>query len=258
MNEKKLNPHADAESPLTSYLFSSYLIIGAGRVSRHFQFYLESLSIPFLCWNRREDPEHLKTLLSNVSHVLLLISDSEIENFYSRHPELHDKICVHFSGALVSKAIFGAHPLMTFSDHLYDLEVYQQLPFVIEKGRASMADILPGFPNPSVAIEPQLKDLYHALCSMGGNFTVLLWEKIFNDFEKKLDLPKQILLPYLLQTTENLALSPMGKSVLTGPLVRGDRATVDRHLQALSSDSFEKVYRAFVAAYNETKTGGTK
>jgi 2-dehydropantoate 2-reductase len=238
--------------------FRSYLVIGGGRVARHFQFYFESLSIPFSTWNRSQSRESLTQKALECSHVLLLIPDSAIETFHSEHPEIHDRICVHFSGALVSARLPGAHPLMTFADRLYDLEIYEQLPFVLEKGRGTMSELLPGLPNPCVALEPEKKKLYHALCAMAGNFTVMLWEKVFAEFESQLGLPKHVLLPYLLQTTENLSLSPMGSSVLTGPLVRGDQGTITKHLEVLAGDPFAGVYEAFVKAHAAQITkGGT-
>jgi 2-dehydropantoate 2-reductase len=250
-----MNMHAVHENSA----FRSYLLIGGGRVSRHFQFYFESLSLPFSSWSRSQGREALAIKALEASHVLLLIPDSAIEEFHSEHHELHDRICVHFSGALVSDRLPGAHPLMTFSDRLYDLEIYRQLPFVLEKGRGSMAELLPGLPNPSVALDPEKKKLYHSLCAMAGNFTVILWEKVFVDFEIRLGLPKHVLLPYLLQTTENLSLSPMGTSVLTGPLVRGDQSTVTKHLEELAGDPFAGVYEAFVKAHAaQSPKGGTR
>ena len=38
---------------------------------------------------------------------------------------------------------------------------------------------------------------------------------------------------------------------LSGPLSRGDQATLQRNLEALKGDPFEDVYRAFVSAYEQ-------
>jgi len=235
-------------------VFTSYLLIGGGRVARHFARYFDFESIPYSTWSRGKDDEsRLRSLAERASHVLLLISDSAIEPFFSSHPFLHAKVAVHVSGALASPLLPSAHPPMTFNNDdpgdPYDLETYRRIPFVLERGRGTMTELLPRLSNPAWSIESAHKTLYHALCVMSGNFTVLLWEKMFAEFER-LGLPKETALPYLDRIARNLAASPAGHSVLTGPLVRGDRAVIERHLSVLNGDPFEGVYRAFLNAHD--------
>jgi predicted short-subunit dehydrogenase-like oxidoreductase (DUF2520 family) len=224
---------------------STFLVIGDGRLARHLHRYLLFEKISSQNWNRRQNTiEDLRA--STASHVLLAISDSALEGFVREHAFLRDRTIVHFSGALSLKEIPSAHPLMTFSDEPYVLETYRTIPFVLERGRGELARLLPGLKNPTFEIESSQKVLYHSLCVLSGNFTVLLWEKAFAEFSSKLGIPKDALLPYLRQTTENLANAPVGKSVLTGPLARGDRETIARHLAVLKNDPFGPVYQAFV------------
>ena len=228
---------------------TAYLIAGGGRMARHFAHYLDLESIPFTTWTRSEGAAALQSKAEMASRVLLLISDDAIEAFHSEHSYLHRRTCVHFSGARSFPRIYGAHPLMTFSERLYDLETYRSIPFVVERGRPPMAELLPGLVNPAFAIDAATKPLYHALCAMAGNFSVLLWEKAFRDFEENLGLPKEALIPYLRQISDNLTLSDPEESVLTGPLKRNDARTIERHLTVLKDDAYADVYRAFVHAY---------
>jgi predicted short-subunit dehydrogenase-like oxidoreductase (DUF2520 family) len=232
--------------------FSSYLVIGDGRVARHFKRYFEFEVLPFFSWSRRHNTEiELLDWVTRASHVLLLINDGAIETFLHENPCLQNRVCVHMSGALSMAGAVSAHPLMTFSDHLYDLAFYRSIPFVIERGH-SLQWLLPGLRNPSFDLAPQHRVLYHALCVLTGNFTVLLWEKAFREFADQFDLPKEVLIPYLTQTAKNLAAASAGESVLTGPLVRGDLATIDRHLGVLVDDPFRDVYLAFTTAFQFT------
>ena len=82
---------------------------------------------------------------------------------------------------------------------------------------------------------------------LAGNFTTLLWRKLFFELDCELGIAAQHALPYLESVTRGLA----GKSALSGPLSRGDHATVQRNLEALKGDPFEEVYRAFVSAYEQ-------
>ena len=223
-----------------------YLIIGDGRLAGHLRTYLSLENLSFEQWSRRRSDDVIP-FIERATHVLLALSDSAIEEFVDGHPALLERVCVHFSGALVSPKIPSAHPLMTFTvlrsraNPTDELEFYRAIPFVTEKGRAPFTELLPDLTNRHFEIEASKKPLYHALCSMSGNFTVLLWEKVFASFSEKLDLPASILRPYLSQVAQNLlgeATDPKGNSVLTGPLSRGDTATVEKHLAALKGDPY--------------------
>jgi hypothetical protein len=243
-----------------------YGIIGNGKVAKHVCRYFELLGIPYRHWyrkmavNRLVADDHrqiqsvLKEMIEPCHTVLLLISDSQIEPFIQANEFLHNKTVVHFSGQLVSKAATGVHPLMTFSDKLYGLSEYKKIRFICEKGKKSFRELFPYLPNTYYTIEPDKKPLYHALCVMGGNFTTILWEKLFKDFSKELSLPPEAALPYLSQTTKNL--SNLSESVLTGPLQRNDRDTIESNLKALEGDPYQAVYKSFVDAYTNRRDKG--
>jgi predicted short-subunit dehydrogenase-like oxidoreductase (DUF2520 family) len=88
------------------------------------------------------------------------------------------------------------------------------------------------------------KSLYHSLCVLSGNFTTMLWQKVFQDFQDKLKLEPELLLPYMEQTFENLNLNWV--DALTGPLARKDDATIEKNIHALEGDLYQNVYRSFV------------
>lgn len=232
-----------------------YTIVGSGRLARHFAQYFRLEQISFSCWSRRApEAAHLKDCwipdfeiaLERASHVLLLISDPEIEPFIRSHPELEGKQVVHCSGSLYSPLAPGAHPLMTFTEAVYDLETYRSFSFILEEGGPGMASLLPGLSNRSFLIKPELKPLYHSLCVLSGNFTSILWGKFFGELETTFNVPAEAALPYLDRVARNLHDPTV--PALTGPLARRDFDTIQKNLEALSSDSFEAVYRAFVEA----------
>ncbi len=189
--------------------------------------------------------------LQHATHVLLLINDGAIETFAAQHLANSKAILIHFSGSLVSERIHGAHPLMTFSQHLYSLEDYQQIPFVVDHDAPDFATLLPGIPNQQVRLQKSLRPKYHALCVMSGNFSCILWQKFFRELESEFAIPHTIALPYMQRQTQNLSEHPM--SALTGPLARGDEETIRKNLQALDADPFREIYESFVACYQEVK-----
>jgi hypothetical protein len=242
--------------------FRSYLIIGNGRVARHFAQYFRLCSLPFDTWSRSDgaSAQTLEDKIAASSHVLLAISDRSIVPFFEAHENvLHEKTTLHFSGMISDPRIIGAHPLMTFADadNLYDLETYRKIAFVVEKNRASndrtFDEILPRLTNLSHSIASEKKALYHALCVMTGNFTVMLWEFARLHMQNHVGIDSTVLTPYLQQTATNLA-RQSATSVLTGPIARGDHATVAAHLAALEQTedclAAADLYRSFVAFHS--------
>jgi len=251
---------SDASARFTSR--PCYLIIGNGRVANHLKAYFNYEKIAFHQSYRSADQafaESLPELAHQATHVLIAINDSAIEEFYLSHPCLWKKLCIHFSGAMSFPNIIGTHPLMSFSDELYDLETYRSIPFILEKERREgFVELFPQLKNPHFEISLEKKVLYHALCVLSGNFTIMLWEKTIADFATKLQLPRAALLPYMARIFENLKNASTEKTVLTGPLVRGDQATVEKHLEILSGDPYCGVYEAFATAYRKVDSQKNK
>jgi len=228
------------------------LLIGDGRLARHLAHYFQQLGLDHVLWSRRLRAEErcpqLGSLVHSGTHALLAISDGAIEPFISSQPELGSAVRVHFSGRLASSLAIGAHPLFSFAGTLYGRELYERIPFVIDQGAPPLADLIPGLPNPSFFIPPGHRSRYHALCVLAGNFTTLLWRKLFFELDRELDMEREHILPYLESVARGLAGTG---APLSGPLSRGDHATIGRNLEALAGDPFEPVYRAFVSAYEQ-------
>lgn len=223
---------------------AKFLIVGAGKLAKHLNHYLHLLELSPLCWDRSQDPHLLKTKIDEASHILLAISDAAIQGFYNQNLAGLDKKTVHFSGALHFDEIMAAHPLMSFGPELYSLETYRRIHFVIT-GTPDLTSALPGVPNPFSLLPAEKKALYHALCVMGGNFPVILWQKMFSEFQK-LGIPSQAGNIYLETILRNTLTNPM--TALTGPLVRKDKKTVIKNIEALEGDEFQKIYWAFAKA----------
>ncbi len=225
----------------------TYLIVGNGKVSRHFQFYFQSLNIPFSVWTRGSS-ESFDKIAQQIEKILVLIKDDEIERFISENKKgsLKNKIFIHFSGILTSSTAESVHPLMTFGENLYDPETYSKITFITEAGRKSFREIFPELPNFSFQISKEQKALYHAYCVMSGNFTTILWQSFF-DYLKGLNIPKESAYLYLNKITENILTSG---NPLTGPLERRDIKTITKHIEALEDQPIKNIYLSFIEFYD--------
>ncbi|MBL4647369.1 MAG: DUF2520 domain-containing protein [Gammaproteobacteria bacterium] len=227
----------------------SYAIIGNGRMAKHIRYYLSQLGLAHLQWHRPQSTQSLHKIIEQSSHILLLITDRNIDRFFIEHltDYQHNKVFVHFSGALMSSYISSAHPLQTFSTQTYPLSTYQSIPFIIEQQGPSFQQLLPGFPNQHYAIPRNKKPYYHALCVLANNFTTLIWQKFFTSMQEHFSLPQKDLQPYLQQTLHNLTHDY--SHALTGPFARHDHLTLEKNLQALQQDNYQKIFKAFIDTY---------
>jgi predicted short-subunit dehydrogenase-like oxidoreductase (DUF2520 family) len=224
-----------------------YVIIGAGRVATHIKIYLQSLNLPFRSWSRQSSQEDLTKSLHKATHVLLLISDGEIEGFIEANPVLQSATLIHFSGALQSPRAHSAHPLFSFTQNSIDLTKYTTIPFVIDEEGPSFAELLPGFPNPHYRIPRFKKAYYHSLCVLADNFTTLLWQKFFKSMKETIPISDEHLNVFLEQSFLKIVQNP--ESALTGPIARNDRETLLRNLEAMKEDECYEIFASFVNTY---------
>ncbi|MBC8161124.1 MAG: DUF2520 domain-containing protein [Roseiflexaceae bacterium] len=199
--------------------------------------------------------------------VLLAVTDALIAPFAAAlaaeaHP-LPDAVIVHLSGAsgadvLAPLAASGwrtaaFHPLQTFADSRSPLlpgslcaiegdpSTFQLLAGVAERLGATV-----------LALAAADRPLYHAAATITANYTVTLVSQAAALLARcGLDQQQSLaaLLPLLRGAVENLQRVGL-PDALTGPIVRGDVLTIQRHLTALAERAPELLpsYRALGAA----------
>ena len=202
-------------------------------------------------WSRaQQTTEQLQDHLKTATHVLVLISDDAIEPFIIAHrPHNHShQTWIHCSGSLTTQYAIGAHPLQTFpSTPLYTLELYQQIPFIIDPTDKAFDAYLPGLPNPSYTIDLSNKAYYHAMCVLANNVSTLLWQKFYQEMQQRFGIDQRDLQPFLISTLNNIKDNP--DNALTGPIARRDHNTLKRNATALQGDAFESIFNAVVQTF---------
>ncbi len=106
-------------------------------------------------------------------------------------------------------------------------------------------------------IPEERRAVYHAAASIASNFLVAL-EESAADLLADAGAPdaRELLAPLVLRTAANW--SERGAAALTGPIARGDEATVTRHLEALRETAPELVplYETLAARTRALRRGG--
>lgn len=150
--------------------------------------------------------------------------------------------------------VLAIHPAMTFVGGTDDVDRLGSSCFGITSadpfGDAVAAALVLEIGGTPVRIDESARTLYHAALAHGANNLIALITDAVAALHAAIDgphhladhatldggatgLPEQILGPLVRASLENVL--AMGPAALTGPVARGDRATVQRHRQALET-----------------------
>jgi hypothetical protein len=210
------------------------LIVGNGKLSKHLKHFLHLKNLKYDQWQRdsNQRPE-----FNQYPVILLAIKDDALLNFYETYEdELSDKQVIHFSGSFYHKKILGIHPLMTFSEKIYEDEIYDQIPLIIDHNIPGLSDMTK---NPIIKIDPEVKAKYHALCVLAISAPQIIWKTMIEQLAP-MGIHKNEVTGYLKHITENFILN---SDSLTGPLVRGDLKTIEKNINSLSENNLKNIYK---------------
>lgn len=237
--------------------------IGAGKVSSAFGRYLKEKNITIegyfskLFESAKKAAEFtsskaftsLEDIVSSCDYIFITTPDDEIKNVYNKIKQfnLQDKKIFHMSGSISSKVFddiekFGAHgyslhPIFPFPDR----EVYKKLNqayFTIEGDNVAL--IKPFLEKLTInyfEIPSNCKEKYHAAMVFASNYVVAL-AKISKNLLVDCNIPEELIsstiYPLMHSAVENINQKGIEKA-LTGPIVRGDIGTIDKHLKNIGS-----------------------
>ena len=212
-------------------MFSAVKVIGRGRVGR--------------AVHERLTEQGLAAGGPDADLVLLCVPDSAIADVAAAIPP--GPWIAHVSGATPLSALagherrFGLHPLQTFTRARGPEQLDGAWGAVTAEHDAARerAHWLAGrLGLRPFDIRDESRVLYHAGAAMASNFLVTLYRAAARLLENA-GAPPEALLPLMRRTIDN-------GFELTGPIARGDVATVDAHLAAIhqSAPDLEALYRA--------------
>lgn len=172
--------------------------------------------------------------------ILIAVSDSGIENLFSNFIQ-NDKLVLHTAGS-VSKEVLGRYSknygvLYPLQSLRKEVKIIPPIPFLVDGSSPEVAAIIENFArtlSPVVSRagdEERLK--IHAAAVIVSNFTNYLYA-IAEEFciNEKVDF--NLLKPLIMETADRIKdISPL--MVQTGPAVRKDIQTLDKHLKLFNN-----------------------
>jgi predicted short-subunit dehydrogenase-like oxidoreductase (DUF2520 family) len=245
--ERDLPATALDATPSAPALAARLIVVGPGRAGSSLAAAAQSADLGVTLLARDDEfPE----LDADGTALLLCVPDDAIAKACERiAPELPAGIAVgHVSGATPLTAldaaarrgcpVFSLHPLQTIPSRVTPLT---GTPCALA-GSAGGIDVARELAR-RLGMRPfevaeENRATYHAAASMASNFLVALEESAAELLEAAgVDEPREVLAPLVLRTAANWA--DAGAGALTGPIARGDEATVAQHLAALTAEAPE-------------------
>ena len=167
----------------------------------------------------------------------------------------------HTSGATPLAALaphtrrFGLHPLQTFTSRRGPEQLdgaYAAITSESDEGQTIGFDLARTLGLEPFALDDARRAAYHAGAAMASNYLVTL-RRAAGALLESAGAPPEALEPLMRRTIEN-------DFELTGPIERGDWATVEQHLDAIQAErpELEDAYRALaeLTALQAGRTGG--
>ncbi len=155
-----------------------------------------------------------------------------------------DIVFFHFSGLLTSgelailstveAAIGSLHPLQSITDAAQARQILKGSIFTFEGMEAAVGvarDLVQSIGSVMMTISGEDKVLYHASAVVASNYLVVLLHQASVIIEK-VGMDLSHLIPLIKGTLSNIEEHGI-KAALTGPIARGDWATVEGHVKAL-------------------------
>ena len=232
--------HTDATTSPVPALAGRLAVVGAGRAGGSIAAAAREAGMDVTVGSR-------EVSLSGAAVVLLCVPDGSIRQACeSATPSLDEGAFVgHVSGATGLDALeaaagaghgtFSLHPLQTIPTPTTDLA---GAPCAVSASTGAGAEVAEGLAERlgmlPFGVPEDGRAAYHAAASMASNFLVALEESAAHLMEEAgIQNPREALAPLVLRTAANWA--DAGAEALTGPIARGDEATVARHLEALAA-----------------------
>ena len=140
------------------------------------------------------------------------------------------------------------HPVMTFTGTSIDLNRLVGCPFGItapHQLRAVAEALVVEIGGDPVWVPRESRTLYHASLAFGSNYLMTLVNETIDLLaDAGIENPTELVKPLMIASLDNALRD--GDQTLTGPIVRGDVATVRAHIEALRTSENKSILDAYV------------
>ena len=189
------------------------------------------------------------SVLPQTDVILIAVNDDQIEKVSSQIKPDSSRIVLHTSGAIPSTALNGhekygiLYPLYSFS-HKRRLSL-KKIPFLITSSDdeviSSLRTLALDLTWKIYQVTDEERAQLHVAAVFANNFANFMMSQAFEIVEQH-DLDLKILLPIIQQSTQNWNRG-IAKEKQTGPAIREDYRTMDRHIDLIKDNSIKEMYK---------------
>ena len=236
------------------YPVKNIAILGSGNVGRYFLENLKRKKLVVAGYARRpvngfEPLEAYHQQTGSFDLTLLCVNDDAIADLSAALPSVPG-ILAHVSGVSDLDILDSRHPYRAVFYPLMSIRseappAIQAIPFCIESHDASvelaLIDLVHQLGARSHQLNSAQRQYLHLAAVVSQNFSNFLIGKAKEILDTQ-GVDYRILLPLLQQSLERLKFSDP-REVQTGPAVRGDTASMHKHLEMISSGDLLKIYQ---------------
>lgn len=190
--------------------------------------------------------DDLKMMYSDADLYLVAVSDNEVENVSSQLHLQPGRIVVHTAGSVSREVLknvgcdYGVlYPLQSLRKEMTEV---QEIPIVVDGSTREVREALVDFTSSwsrrlwQCNDEQRLK--LHVAAVIASNFTNHLYALV-EEYCYSEDLAFNMLIPLIKETSNRIERLSPGQ-LQTGPAIRGDSDTIDKHLEMLKDYSHLK------------------
>ena len=256
----------------TNMKINSFTVIGLGKVGKIFTHIFKNnlnFKLDYIV-DKKENGSFsgvdiLNDIPEKIDSDLIIISTPDdnilsiINLLNSEHIIKKDVIFLHFSGALYIKGnnVVSIHPMMSITNYENDLKRLKEHYFTLQSDSPELIDIfkpvLSVITKNYMIIEGDDKKYFHLSAVMINNFSTALVNSSA-EVMKRAGLSEKealdILLPLFKDVFVNLSNNQDIRASLTGPVVRNDNKTIEKHIKLLESHKMtdeEFIYNSFLS-----------
>jgi len=224
---------------------------------------------------------NLNDLATSTQVLLIAVSDdaiADVANFLAtnKRARFKDMFVFHLSGVHTTElleplrkkgaVVASIHPIQTFPKGQRISQLRSKLKGIAyglegsEDALKIARRIIDDLEGKAIIIPKELKPLYHIACVFASNYMMVFVHTI-SELAKRLGFGAiwtEVLGPLMTSSMANVVQQPIG-NVLTGPIVRKDLETIERHLDTLgvSAPNLLPLYSVFgIELARLAKSGG--
>jgi len=155
------------------------------------------------------------------------------------------------------------HPMQSFASKNLKPGAFQEIYFGMEGDAQALSlaqEITQALGAKHLILKPEDKPLYHAASSAASNFLVVLFDiavRLLSEITKSEEEASAMLFPLVQGTLQNVKEFDTS-GALTGPIIRGDKITLKKHLEAIQAFPEQKKIYLHLAAEALRMAGRSK